>query len=155
MAFFYPREKGGRILAAKPPWLRVYGETMPKTASKPETHGFAFANSLEFTHAEQGWLHDKLVVALGSEGIHSVTGVGAVGKAFVLRGIRVMLEDRLSEAPFGLCGRMRFPALDYFKSQRQAPRGQGPEDWPLPFYPLRDHIWQRQVDSFAIDMVRI
>jgi len=131
---------------------------MPKTAFVPETDGFAFGNWWEFTEAERRWLHAEFAKALTLGQILGTAALGAAGSIAVVPGIRAIrkrIETTLSEAAFGLCGGMSFAALDYFRSPRSVPRGNGPRDWPPPGDPLREHIWLRQVDSFVSDLARL
>ena len=123
---------------------------MARTAFTPELNGFAFANAFTMTPDERA----RLIVALGLA-IDGALGVlGPVGLAARLIGARDKLARLTAGAipeRYGLCGGMAFAALDYMRAGLPTPRSDGPNDQPPVGSPLRVYLWQRLLESWALN----
>src|SRR5207253_3278397 len=86
---------------------------VPKTRFRPETDGFAFANSFELGAGERTQLLELLNPTINA----AVVLLGPVGSLLRIAGVRRRLETLVQAAlpaRYGLCGGMAFAALDYF-----------------------------------------
>jgi hypothetical protein len=128
------------------------GATMTKIDFRPETNGFAFVNSFEFTDPERAALLARIAPTVDL----ALADLGPFGLAARLTAVRDKLGSiALSAMPqrYGLCGGIAFAAADYFRSGMPIPRGSGPNDQPPPGSPLRDYLWQRLLQSWELNGV--
>ncbi|MGH2736284.1 MAG: hypothetical protein ACRDKZ_11940 [Actinomycetota bacterium] len=121
------------------------------TGFRPDRDGFAFRNSWRFDDHERRVLRD-LVHKASRSALRVAAPVG--GTALDIAGVDEAVAKWASGAipdSYGLCGGMAFAALDFFKSDAQIPRGDGPDDIPNRDTPegaaLRSYLWTRLIDS--------
>jgi hypothetical protein len=150
---------------------------MPKTSFRPETDGFAFANSFQFDKEEEDKLREIINVAVPTAAltlgpiIAAVAGPAVLGvlgpilpflgplldpiiliaAAFSARRIIDEIVSAIVSDTYGLCGGMAFAALDYYKLQWVVPRGNHAEDQPTRTTRegavLRNYLWERLIQS--------
>ncbi|MGH2627777.1 MAG: hypothetical protein ACRDHY_14135 [Anaerolineales bacterium] len=127
---------------------------MPKTSFRPETHGFAFANSWILDETESRQMRDILSSAVNAA-LMAVSPV-LFAPLVVLglgRGLGRAIAGGLPQV-YGLCGGMAFAALDYYTRGLPLPRGTGPSDQPTRKTPkgatLRTYLWQRLLQSLTV-----
>lgn len=127
---------------------------MPKTGFKPETHGFAFANTWRLDEAENAQMRRLLASAVN---VALILLSPVLFAPLVVLGVGRRLGDSIAAGVpevYGLCGGMAYAALDYYRAGRALPRGTGPADQPTRKTPkgamLRSYLWQRLFDSFTV-----
>ncbi len=127
---------------------------MPKTAFRPELHGFAFVNSWTFTLDERVEMQHALLKQQRAPSHplaalpNALSILGRRAMVGILKGAEQMLPDS-----YGLCGGMAFAALDYFTYDQPPPRGRSVHDQPQhdsrAGTALRNYLWRRQLDSLT------
>jgi hypothetical protein len=122
------------------------------TDFRPESNGFAFRNSFQFTDQQRAELLSTVALAVRPV----LPLLGPFGIAARIAGVRDSL-GRLALAAipqqYGLCGGMAFAALDYYRAGLAMPRGIGPLDQPPLGSVLRLYLWQRLLDSWRLNGV--
>lgn len=123
---------------------------MPKTAFRPEQHGYPFINSWKMEQDERVELRQTLTRSTGE----AASGVGNDPFGMIRGMVTTALDSWIDAALpdyYGLCGGMAFSAADHFRAGMVVPTGPEPGRTPDSDdpneKPIRDYLWRRQLES--------
>jgi hypothetical protein len=131
---------------------------MPRTAFRPETHGFAFVNSWQLDAEEVDEVRSVFTngIADTRKILRRIPGGRLLWRA--LRDVRTEMTTWINESlvePYGLCGGMAFAALDYFRRDLELPRGAErglPTNYTSDGQQLREYLRKRLIDSLGLNV---